>query len=171
MAVFDPLRILATLAEHDVDFIVVGQVAAVLQGHPETTVDLDILPKQTMANAERLASALRSLDARHVRAVADRDDPIEVDEEDFFGWRDVRSYDTVAGRVDVIPATAGVGTYDDHRNGAVVVDLQDLEVLAASLDAIIAAKEAAGRPKDRRRLPSLQAFSEQLSARGENEAE
>ncbi|HSJ44637.1 MAG TPA: hypothetical protein VK923_08150 [Euzebyales bacterium] len=34
-ATFDPLRLLETLVD-DVEFIVIGQITAVLQGHPET---------------------------------------------------------------------------------------------------------------------------------------
>ncbi|CAN5878752.1 hypothetical protein BH23ACT10_BH23ACT10_37830 [soil metagenome] len=158
LAAFDPLRLLAVLVEHEVEFIVVGQVAAVIHGHPETTVGLDILPGQTFTNAEHLKTALLNVDARHV--ISEDRDPLPPDEGDFVGWRVVRSYQTVAGQLDVIPRT--VGGYEDHRSSAVVVDLDGFQVLVASLDAIIASKEAAGRPKDRRRLPSLQAFRDQL---------
>lgn len=164
MPAFDPLRLLAALVEHDVEFIVIGQVAAVMQGHPETTVDLDIVPQRTVDNAEHLVEALRSLDAHH--GLRDDGGPVPPDEWDFLGWQVVRNYDTSAGRIDVVPAPSGIGSYDDHRASAVTIDLGDFQVLAASLDAIIASKEAAGRPKDRRRLPSLQAFREQLRTRG-----
>ena len=164
MATFDPLRLLETLVNHEVEFIVIGQIAAVLQGHAETTVDLDILPRQSVVNAEQLADALRSLNATHVGPGTDDSEPIGVDDQDFVGWREVRSFDTAAGRIDVIPVAAGIGTFDDNRDGAVAIDLDGFEVLAAPLDAIIASKEASGRPKDRRRLPSLQEFREHLGA-------
>jgi hypothetical protein len=165
MAAFDPLRLVTVLVEHGVDFIVIGQVAAVMQGHPETTVDLDILPRQDIDNAERLVEALLSLDAHHLLSDSETE-PIPPDERDFIGWQTVRRYETAAGRLDVIPSTLGVGAYDDYRSHAVTIDLDDFQVLAASLDAIIASKEATGRPKDRRRLPSLQAFRQQVRARG-----
>lgn len=160
---FDPVRLLETLADHDVEFIVIGQIAAVLQGHPETTVDLDILPKHAFVNAERLAVALRSLNARHVSNDPDAE-PMAADEHDFVGWRVPRSFDTDAGRIDVIPVAAGIGTFDDNLDDALVTDLDGFVVLTAPIDAVIASKEAAGRPKDARRLPSLRAFRDQLRA-------
>lgn len=160
---FDPLRLLETLVDHDVEFIVIGQIAAVLQGHPETTVDLDILPKQAVVNAERLADALRDLNARHVGHASDSE-PIAASEGDFIGWREVRSFDTDAGRVDVIPVAAGIGTFDDNRDDAIATDLDGFVVLTAPVDAVIASKEAAGRPKDLRRLPSLREFRDRLRA-------
>jgi len=51
------------LVEHEVDFIVVGGVGAVLQGAPITTFDLDVLHSTEEANVERLMAALDSLDA------------------------------------------------------------------------------------------------------------
>lgn len=164
MAAFDPLRLLETLVDNDVEFIVIGQIAAVLQGHPETTVDLDILPRHALINAEHLADALRSLNATHVGPRTGNTDPIGVDDQDVIGWREARSFDTDAGRIDVIPVAAGIGTFEDNRDGAVEVDLDGFEVLAAPLDAIIASKEAAGRPKDLRRLPSLLEFRDRLRA-------
>lgn len=156
-AAFDPLRLLETLVEHDVEFIVIGQIAAVLRGHPETTVDLDILPRHTFENAERLVEALRALRATHAGTDV-TGDPIAADDQDFIGWREVRSFDTDAGRIDVIPVAAGIGTYDDNRASAIPTDLDGCVVLTAPLDTIITSKEASGRPKDLRRLPSLREF-------------
>lgn len=62
-------RILKTLADANVDFIVVGGVAAVLQGAPIHTKDLDILYSLETANQVRLLGALQQLGAVF------RDDP------------------------------------------------------------------------------------------------
>ena len=61
----DFLAILQTLAEHQVDFIVVGGVGAVLQGAPISTFDLDVVHSRTSENIDRLLAALRVLDARY----------------------------------------------------------------------------------------------------------
>ena len=58
-------RILEVLEAHDVDYIVVRGVTAVLRGAPVTTFDIDTLVKTERANAERLLTALRTLDARY----------------------------------------------------------------------------------------------------------
>jgi len=59
----DPDRLLATLAGHGVEFLVVGGVAVVSHGHPRLTFDLDILPNPSADNMRNLAGALRELKA------------------------------------------------------------------------------------------------------------
>lgn len=51
-------RLLTTLVQHDVEFIVVGGVAALIQGAPMTTFGLDIVPALSGANVAVLAEAL-----------------------------------------------------------------------------------------------------------------
>jgi hypothetical protein len=58
--------LLATLATSDVEFIVVGMLAAVAQGAPVTTHDLDIVHRRTPENVARLLDLLvNKLDARY----------------------------------------------------------------------------------------------------------
>jgi hypothetical protein len=56
---------LEVLARHHVDFIVVGGVAAVLNGAPVSTFDLDIVHARTDANLDRLMHALGELEAHY----------------------------------------------------------------------------------------------------------
>jgi hypothetical protein len=58
-------RILELLDAHDVEYIVVGGVAAVMRGAPVTTFDIDTLVRIDRANAVRLITALRALNARY----------------------------------------------------------------------------------------------------------
>ena len=56
------LAVLRTLADHKVDFVVVGGVAAVLRGAPINTFDLDVVHSTDGANVDRvLAAVLRLL--------------------------------------------------------------------------------------------------------------
>ena len=55
--------ILRTLAEHGVDYIVVGGVCAALHGAPVSTFDLDIVHSRSRDNVERLLGALEVLEA------------------------------------------------------------------------------------------------------------
>lgn len=59
----DFLAILHVLSRHDVDFVVVGGVAATIQGVPVTTFDIDIVHSRESSNVRRLLSALKELDA------------------------------------------------------------------------------------------------------------
>ena len=159
MTALDPLAILSALARHGVDYVLIGQAAAVIWGHPETTMDVDVVARQEVDNAERLVSALHSIGARH-RATEGPGPP--PGERDFIGQRLQLSFDTDAGQLDVLPTAAGVGGYEEFAERATRVDISGVEVLVASLDDVIASKEAAGRPKDLARLARLRALRDRL---------
>ena len=61
---FDPARMLTALWEADVRFVLVGGMAAILHGDVGVTIDLDVVPEREPENLDRLAIALRALDAR-----------------------------------------------------------------------------------------------------------
>ena len=61
---FDPAGMLAALHEAGVEFVLVGDMAAILHGDVGVTVDLDVVPDRAARNLERLAAALRTLGAR-----------------------------------------------------------------------------------------------------------
>lgn len=159
---FDPRVLLGALAEHGVEFVVIGQMAALLHGHPETTFDLDVVPRQDIDNAERLIEALRGQEAVLVVEGERTDGP---DERQLLGWNLVREYDTAAGPIDVVPFAIGVGDFDTLSARAADVVIDGHRVLVASLDDVIASKEAAARPKDLRQLPALRAFRDRLRDR------
>lgn len=153
MSELDPERLLRTLAEHEVDFYVIGALAAWLQGSPAVTVDLDVMPRRDLDNADRLADALNALGVRE----RDGEGRVELEGADFLGWRPQR-FDTDAGPVDVVPEAAAVGGYEE----AATIELQlgDFRVRVLTLDAVIASKEELGRPKDLAALPALYAARE-----------
>ncbi len=53
------------LVEHQVNFLVVGGVNALLLGAPVMTFDLDVVHERTNDNIERLLAALAVLDAKY----------------------------------------------------------------------------------------------------------
>ena len=60
MAIADLIQ---ALAAHDVEFIIVGGVAALLQGAPINTIDLDIVYARSPANVDRALETLAELGA------------------------------------------------------------------------------------------------------------
>lgn len=56
-------EILRLLAAGDVEFVVVGMTAGILQGAPVTTLDVDVVHRRTPENVERLLRVLADLDA------------------------------------------------------------------------------------------------------------
>lgn len=55
---------LETLERHHVEYVVVGGFGSQIHGTHRQTYDLDLVPRSTAENAERLAGALRELNAR-----------------------------------------------------------------------------------------------------------
>ena len=160
MTEFDPERLLHALVDHGVEFCVVGAVAAWLQGNPTVTLDLDVMPRRDLENAERLAATLNSLGARHRGG----DAAIELEGADFLGWQ-VQQFDTEAGPLDVVPLASAIGGFEDVAT--VELRLGDISVRAITIDEVIASKEKLGRPKDTAALPALYATREALRRRRE----
>ena len=59
----DEPRILRTLNDHRVEYLIVGGVATRLHGAQRPTFDLDVVPITDADNLDRLAAALRELNA------------------------------------------------------------------------------------------------------------
>ena len=58
----DFIKILHTLCENEVDFIIVGGICAVLHGAPVSTFDLDIVHSRAPGNIQHLIVALKRMD-------------------------------------------------------------------------------------------------------------
>ena len=168
MADYDPVALLRVLADHGVDFVVIGGVAARLQGAPILTQDVDVTPAPDGANLDRLARALRSINAR----LRSPDDPNGVEfplEARFLAG--IRSWTLVSdvGDVDLVFEPAGTDGYRDvviDADRLTVAEDPPLRVYVASLPTVIRSKEAAGRDKDRAALPLLRRTLEELARRG-----
>jgi hypothetical protein len=155
MTELDPERLLRSLVDHGVDFCVIGAVAAWLQGNPTVTLDLDVMPRRELDNAERLAAALNELSAR----MPNEDVVRELEGADFLGWRSQR-FETDAGPLDVVPHATAIGGFEDVAT--IELALGELSVRVLTLDEVIVSKEKLGRPKDRAALPALYATREAL---------
>jgi hypothetical protein len=134
---------------------VVGAVAAWLQGSPTVTLDVDVMPRRDLDNAERLAAALNELNARPQGG----DGATELEGADFLGWQ-MERFETDAGPVDVVPYAAAIGGYEDVAT--VELTLGDFAVRVITIDEVIASKEKLGRPKDTAALPALHATRQAL---------
>ena len=57
---------------------------------------------------------------------------------------------------------AGIGTFNDVKEYSIMMELFSFEVRVLSIERLILAKRAAGRPKDLLVLPELEAMQETL---------
>lgn len=152
---FDPLGLLQALAGAEVEFVVVGGVAARLHGSPSLTRDVDICHATSGENLERLAGLLRDLGAR-LRGV-DEDVPFLVESKTLAAGANF-TFVTRAGDLDILALPAGVSGYQELMASAERVQLGDLVVQVASLDDLVRMKRAAGRPKDLVEVEILEAI-------------
>lgn len=148
---------LRLLAEHGVDFVIIGGFALAAHGVVRGTKDIDIVPDPDSTNVSRLAAALRALNAEVM--LADDFDPSELgiapDEAGLaLGGNWVLR--TRLGRLDVMQDVAGVRSYGALRSAAVERDVPEAgSFWFSGLDDLIAMKVAAGRPQDEIDITSL----------------
>lgn len=154
------LELLETLSAHGVDFIVVGGVAAVLEGAPVSTLDLDILYDTRPDNLERLLAALRALGARF-RDPAGRD--LRPDLERLRTLR-MGLLHTDLGPLDILARIGEDEAFGDLLEASVECRVGNLRLHVLGLAKLIEIKETTGRDKDRAILPVLRRT---LELRGE----
>lgn len=160
-APLDPPCLFAALADHEVDYVLVGGLAAVLHGSPAMTNDADIVPRRDPENLGRLSGALGSLEAR--LRVAEAPDGVAFDAHpSLLASMTMLHLTTRCGDLDLAFAPAGLDDYEALVANSVTFELADCRVRVASLADIIRSKTAAGRPKDHAVLPILHRLAEEI---------
>jgi hypothetical protein len=128
--------------------VLIGALAARLQGFPRMTADADITPSREPDNLRRLAAALRDLDARIYTENVPEGLPFDCSAA-MLQRGELWNLVTAAGRLDIAFRPAGTVGFDDLAKGAVRFEVYGGELLASSLRDILRSKEAADRPQDR----------------------
>ncbi|MFI5037164.1 MAG: DUF6036 family nucleotidyltransferase [Solirubrobacterales bacterium] len=149
----DAERILGALAEHAVDYVIVGGLAVQTHGHVRTTVDVDVYPRLDPANLGRLADALNALDAQILNSGSEG---VKIDATTL-PRATLWQFATRHGAIDVLHDAPGAPPYDVLRGRALEIRLGDLKLAVASRDDLISMKRASARPVD---LDDLAALTE-----------
>ena len=136
------------LARHEVEYLFLGKMAAILQGYTDTTQDADLFIEKTAENAGRLIGALRELGFE----LGEADEAGIVDGDDFVQLR------RGPFPVDIIHAPDGIERYEDARGRG--HQIHGYRVCA--IEDVIRSKEHANRPRDRESLPLLRDFATYL---------
>ena len=157
----DAERILRALAEHGVDYVLIGGLAVQTHGHVRTTNDADLIPAPEPANLKRLAAALRSLDAQ-VLNPGHEDDTVDAR---MLPRATLWQFSTRDGGIDVMHEVPGGRPYAELSKRALHVRLGDIDVPVVDLDDLIQMKLARGRPVD---LADVAALTDTGEERGED---
>jgi hypothetical protein len=142
---------LEVLDRHHVECILVGGVAAVLQGVPISTLDTDIVYRRTADNVERLVAALRQLEAIYRDPAGRRIEPDAAR----LAAGGHHLLKTRFGPLDVLATIGANRTYEDLEPYVARYTLEGMSILLLDLRVIIETKEQAGRSKDLLALPVL----------------
>ena len=138
-------EILKRLAEHGVEYVVIGGVAASIHGSPMGTLDVDVCTTFAEKNLERLIAALRDLNPKLRMRPDKMRMPLEAGQ-----LRGVRNLYLITdlGVLDLLGEVPGIGRFEDLGGKTEVVHLPGLSCRVLDLDTLIKSKAFAGRPKD-----------------------
>jgi len=151
-------RILVTLVDAGVDFILIGGTAGNVHGAARVTYDVDVAYARDLPNLERLAAALEP------HAPYPRGAPAGLP----FIWdagtlRQGLNFTltTKLGDLDLLGTVTGGGDYAALLPHTSSMRLFDRDVRVVDLQKLIELKRAAGRPKDFEALAELEALLEE----------
>jgi len=147
----DALRIFEELARHEVNFVLVGGLAAQTHGNTRMTNDVDVIPEPDPANLDRLASALNALGARVLNPGSEG---IDIDAA-MLPRATIWQFATPHGDIDILHDAPGAAPFEGLRDRALVIALGDVRVPVAGRDDLIRMKLARGRPVDRSDVAAL----------------
>lgn len=155
-------NLLARLIEQRVEFVIIGGFAAVAHGVSRFTEDVDICCRFTPANLLRLQRAMADLHPVH-RLTPQRL-PLELTRQKCARLKNLY-LETDFGVIDCLSEVLGVGDYDAVRKVSVIVKLPFGRCRILDLDALIKAKEAMDRPRDRETVLQLRAIKNRKGER------
>lgn len=137
------------LSKAGIEYIIVGGLAAVAQGAPVTTFDLDIVHRQTEENILKLLTFLKSIDARLRRP---DDKIIEPTPEDLKAKGHIL-LKTKYGPLDVLAFIEKAQGFEELIANSTEIDFQGYKVNVLNLETILELKRDSKDPRDRQRLP------------------
>jgi hypothetical protein len=154
-------EILRLLVKHDVEFIVVGMTAGVLQGAPVSTIDLGIVHRRSPENVARLLAVLRDLDAVY------RHNPRKLrPQESHLSSPGHQLLTTTYGDLDCLGTIDEGKGYEDLLQGTAELRIGDVAVVRVlDLPTLIEVKRRSGRPKDLAVMPVLRATLDEVERR------
>lgn len=158
----DVKRLFDALDGEEVKYAIIGGVAAIAHGSATITFDLDLCYARDNANLESLARALFPLRPR-LRGV-EENLPFVLDVHTLRNGMNF-TLSTDAGDLDLLGEVSGIGDYRKVLTHSETILLYGRERAVLSLDALIRAKKAAGRPRDLQAIAELEALLE-LQKRG-----
>ena len=154
----DFAALLRRLLDADVEFILVGGLAANVHGSARATFDIDVVYRRSMDNLDRLVRALGPI-SPYLRG-APPGLPFVFDVETIRRGLNF-TLTTTLGDLDLLGEVAGGGSYEALVPLSECISLFGRECRCVTLQTLIRLKRAAGRPKDLEAIAELEALREE----------
>lgn len=163
----DPVRIFEAFERHEVEYLTIGGVAVNAHGHLRSTRDVDLLVEWTAENMERLAVALRELDAKLFGVDADLLDIDPLDPRHLLNGGNF-TLRTASGGLDLFDPgeIPGGRPYEEMRPRAVEATVAGVRIRAVGFDDLIRLKRESGRDRDLEDVATLLAAAKARRAGG-----
>lgn len=156
------IKVIRLLHEAGIRFVLIGGMALTAHGGNHFTQDVDISPMPDLDNRETLATFLRMHHARPLGLPPSTSFTLDADHLQLGALRFL-NLKTDLGSIDILPLPSGIDSFEGLWERSVVMDLGGFLVHVASLDDLIAMKQAAGRIKDQLHLLELQALKKLIA--------
>ena len=148
------IAIFKTFVQHEVDFIVVGGLSAVLNGAPILTFDADIVHSRQPKNFDPMLAALKEMDATYRYPSGSKAFP-KISHLASKGHQLLR---TIHGDLDLLGTVDAGLSYEDLEPHSTWMEIElGVNVRNLNLDKYVEMKEKLNRDKDRAVLPTLRA--------------
>ena len=157
----DFAALIRRLSDARIEFILIGGVAATVHGSVRLTRDVDVVYARHPDNIRRICDALGAVHP-YLRG-ASKGLPFHLDVPKMIAGLNFTLV-TDEGDLDLLGEMTGGGTYEQLLPGAVRVELYGRPCYCLSVDQLIAAKRAAGRPRDIDALAELEVIRDRQTA-------
>lgn len=148
----------AVLSAGQVEYILVGGMAAAVHGSARLTADIDVVYARTPENIRRLVSALSPLHPYLRGAPAGL--PFQWDDETLRSGLNF-TLSTDLGDIDLLGEITGGGGFSELLPHSEEVTVFGAACLCLKLEKLIELKRAAGRPKDFEAIAELEVILEE----------
>jgi hypothetical protein len=159
-------KLLRTLVDGGVDFVLVGGVAATVHGSARFTQDVDVAYARTPTNLQRIVTALKPLKP-YLRG-APPGLPFEWSVATLTTGLNF-TLTTTAGPLDLLGEVTGGGSYADVLAHSEVTTIFEREIRVVDLPTLIRMKRASARIKDLESAAELEALAEEGQRRSDGQ--
>jgi len=155
----DFLNLLNKLTRAGVDFVIIGGFAGVAHGCTYVTQDIDICCDFSVDNLLRLQKAVKDL--HPVNRMTPKKLKLQLSKENCARLKNLY-LDTDIAQLDCVSFVEGLGDYDKVKRLSETVNIEGTKLHVLGLEALIEAKKAINRPRDKEAILQLEAIKKQM---------